>query len=265
MRSLAVVVSSATVLSVASLGVALVAVLISLISLYSSNLAPFKIAATAGDLRMRIYPIKNGRQSWYIASADIPIQVVNTGARAGRVLLYRLRVSYPSLSVSGAHEVFRATFIVDSKIFLSSDHDRFKWLQNAVISDWRPFIILPKATVDRHVIFETRWDNPVASNPIVFTLQQRRDGLRGWADIGSWELDMDEEMFADLARGSSYGASPVGPVADDLIKQIYPDDLHNYLKPEGPLPGPDPEDRGSRLVYLNEPKWLGILWRLLRR
>jgi hypothetical protein len=265
MRVLAAGVSSATVLSVASLGIALVAVLISLISLYSSNLAPFKIAATAGDLRFRIYPIKNGDQSWYSASADIPIQAVNTGARVGRILLCRLRASYPSLPVSGAYEVFRASFIVDYKAFASSGHNRFKWISNAVISDWKPSIVLPKATVDQHVIFETRWDKPVVSDSIVFTLQQRRDGSSGWADIGTWELDIDEGMFADLARGSSYAATPIGATPDDLTEQIYPDDLHNYLKPKRPLPGPDPEDKGSQLAYLSKPKRLSILWRLVRR
>jgi hypothetical protein len=88
-------------------------------------------------------------------------------------------------------------------------------------------------------VFEKRWDDPVVSNLIRFTLQQRRDGHKGWIDAGSWELDIDKEIFADLARGSSYAATPVGDIPDDSVPQIYPADLHNYLKPDGPLPGPD--------------------------
>jgi hypothetical protein len=268
MGNLAAGVSTTTVLSLASFGVALIAVVISLVSLYSSNLAPFKIVTAAGDLRMRIYPIKNGDQSWYMASADIPIQSVNIGARVGRVLLYRLRASYPSLPISEAYEIFDAAFIVDSKSFMSSGPERFDWLSSAVLNDWHPFSVLPKEAVDRHVVFETRWDNPVVSNLTRFTLQLRRDGHEGWIDVASWEVDMNTEMFADLARGSSYTATPIGDIPDDSTPQIYPADLYNYLKPDGPLPGPDPQDKGSRLVYLNEEhgnsaKWLIRLWRRL--
>jgi hypothetical protein len=64
--------TTAAALSGISLVVAIIAVLISLISLYRSHLAPFKVITAAGDLSLRIYRIKNGKDSWYIASADIP-------------------------------------------------------------------------------------------------------------------------------------------------------------------------------------------------
>ncbi len=240
--------SLASTLSIASFAVALVAVLISLASLYRSQLAPFAVVTVVGYLRLRVYPIQNGDRSWYITSADIPVEVVNSGARVGRILQYRLKVSYPSLQIDGAYETFRAAWVVDNRLFTAAGSDRFDWLKSAVIDDWKPFSVLPKAAVEQHIVFEKRWDDPVVAQEIVFTLQQARDGQRGWADVGSWKLwDINDQMFADMARGASYGTLPEGvPNGYDL--EIQPVDLHRHLKPVGPLPGPDPGDKGSRLV-----------------
>ena len=240
--------TTAAALSGISLVVAIIAVLISLISLYRSHLAPFKVITAAGDLNLRIYRIKNGKDSWYIASADIPLQAVNSGARIGRILACRLRVSYPSISIPDAYETFKATFVVESAAFNRAENDRSRWLDDAVLADWKPFSILPKASVDQHVVFETRWDNPVVADVARFTLQQRLDGSRGWADVDSWELDLDYSMFAYMVRGSSYGTASVSVFPDGSVQEINPVDLHRHLKPTDPLPGPDRTDKGSRQV-----------------
>ena len=239
--------SVASTLAIASFAVALVAVLISVVSLYRSHLAPFAVVTVVGDLTLRIDPIKYPGQSWYIASADMPVQVVNSGARIGRILQYRLRASYPSLQIDGAYETFKAVWVVDARLLVAAG-SRTAWLKNAVIDLWKPFSILPKAAVEQHIVFEKRWDDPVVTEEIVFTLQQARDGRKGWVDVGSWRLPgFDYQMFADLARGSSYGTSPEGVPNDDVF-QIQPIDLHRHLKPVGPLPGPDSDDIWSRFV-----------------
>jgi len=234
-------------LSIASLAIALVAVLISLVSLYRSHLAPFAVVTVVGDLRLSVDSIKYGKRSWYIASVDMPIQVVNSGARIGRILKYRLKVSYPSLHIDNAYEIFEPVWVVDRRLFAASA-DRSEWLKNAVVGDWAPFSILPKDSVEQHIVFEQRWDYPVVTKEIAFTLQQAHDGRTGWVDVGSWKLfEIDAEMFAQLAHGASYSTSPDGvPDYDDL--QINPVDLHRLLKPAGSPPGPDSEVKESRVV-----------------
>jgi len=240
--------SVASTLSIASFAVALIAVLISLISLYRSQLAPFAVVTAVGNLRLRIYPIQGDDHSWYIASADIPVEVVNSGAQVGRILQYRLRVSYPSLQIDGAYETFSAAWVVDNRIFATAGSHRIDWLKSAVIDAWKPFSVLPKAAVGQHIVFEKRWDDPVVAQEVVFTLQQARDGQKGWADVGSWKLwNINDQMFADIAHGTSYGTPPEG-VPNGYDQETNPVDLHRHLKPVGPLAGPEPGNKGSRLV-----------------
>jgi hypothetical protein len=234
--------SVASTLSIASFAVALVAVAISLVSLYRSQLAPFRVVTVVGDLRLRIDRIKDSGQSWYMVHADIPVQVVNSGARIGRILGYRLRVSYPSLPIEGAYETFSAAFVADQRALMTGG------LKAAIIDFWTPFSILPKAAVHQHIVFNRRWDDPVVAEKIRFTLQQARDGQEGWADVGSWELDIDVESFAEMVRGSTYGVSPEGIPGD--VVEIQPADLYSYLKPARRLPSRNLNDKISRFVKL---------------
>jgi len=238
--------SVASTLSIASFAVALVAVAISLVSLYRSQLAPFRVVTVVGDLRLRIDHVKDGGQSWYMASADIPVQVVNSGARIGRILGYRLRVSYPSLPIEGAYETFRAAFVVDQRALMTVGSARSEWLKAAVTDVWTPFSILPKAAVHQHIVFDQRWDDPVVAETIMFTLQQAHDGREGWTDVGSWEFGVDAEMFAEMVRGSSFSTSPEG-IPDDVMG-IHPVDLYSHLKPAGRLPVRDLNDKVSRFL-----------------
>jgi hypothetical protein len=234
--------SVAPTLSIASFAVALVAVAISLVSLYRSQLAPFRVVTVVGDLRLRIDHVKDGGQSWYMAHADIPVQVVNSGARIGRILGYRLRVSYPSLPIEGAYETFRTVFVADQRALMTVG------LKAAVIDIWTPFSILPKAAVHQHIVFNQRWDYPVVAETIRFTLQQARDGQEGWADVGSWESGVDVELFAEMVRGSSFSVSPEGTPGD--VVEIQPADLYSHLKPAGRLPTRNINDKVSRFVKL---------------
>jgi hypothetical protein len=205
-------------------------------------LAPFKVVTVVGDLRLRIDQIKDGGQSWYMAHADIPVQVVNSGARIGRILGYRLRVSYPSLPIEGAYETFSTVFVADQRALITGG------LKAAIIDFWTPFSILPKAAVHQHIVFNQRWDDPVVAETIRFTLQQARDGQEGWVDVGSWESDIDIESFDAMVRGSTFSVSPEGIPGN--VVEIQPADLYNHLKPARRLPDRNLNDKVSRCVKL---------------
>ncbi len=72
----------------------------------------------------------------------------------------------------------------------SIDKNRFKWVAEVVAADWSPFVILPKATTARHLLFETRWDKPVVQNQIVATLELQADWRTQWLTVTEWKLTL---------------------------------------------------------------------------
>ncbi len=85
-----------------------IALCISCVALWKGHFARFSPLALAGNLRHRVYPIRNGDRRWYITSFDIPVSVTNPGARPGLVTGLRLRLHYPELPFAGNHELISA-------------------------------------------------------------------------------------------------------------------------------------------------------------
>lgn len=232
--------------------ISFLALVFSGIALWKTSLSRFKAIFIVGDLRLRIYPIKNGKQQWFIASVDIPIDIANDGAQPGRITDMRILVHYPDLPVTDHWEVFLPKWDVDSIKFRQRDEqDRFRWIKDTTLSDWMPFIVLSKQIESKHFIFETRWDKPVIQKKIVFVLEVKTNANKKWSKIDEWELSFLKEMWSELTEvGTSIGTSSKNTTKEQGAL-LNPPDLHKYTGTVEKIPRGGFKTKPS---YMNYPK-----------
>lgn len=220
-----------------SLLISIAAILISLLALWKTHFAPFSTLGVAGRLRLRIYPIRNDADRWFIASLDVPISVTNEGARPGVITGLRLRLHFPQIPIPGNCEFIQPTYEIATEDADKINQDRFEWVDNIVKGDWMPFAIVPKATVTRHFIFETRWDDPVVQERVDCTLEICSDYC-SWQIVTSWHVSLSADVWSELAdTGVSMTFLPNRP--ENVVQDCVPADLHKYTgtKAESPKAG----------------------------
>lgn len=230
--------------------ISLLALLVSAIALWKTTFSKFNSIFSVGDLRLHIYPIRNGKEKWFIASVDLPLSVANDGAKPGRISDMHIHVYYPKLPIPNHWEIFSPKWDIDTTKFRKSE-DRFRWIDNAVLSDWMPFIVLSKQTISKHLIFETRWDKPVIQEKVTFTLEVKTDVDKEWKKIDSWNLSLTKEIWSELTEiGTSIGtASNKNLVVTENL--LSPKDLHKYTGTDESIPHGGFKAKPS---YMNYPK-----------
>lgn len=213
-------------MAVVSLLISLAAIVISLAAFWKTHLSPFSAITVAGRLRLRIYPIRGANEErWFVASFDLPIGVTNEGARPGVVDGLRLRLHFPNVPIPGNHEFVPPIFEIDPENANEISENRFKWIDEIVRGDWMPFTILPKTTVTKHFIFETRWEAPVIQEVVDCSLEIRADA-GDWRTVKTWDLGLNEgvwSMLADGATAINYHNPP------SMTRICTPPDLHKYI------------------------------------
>jgi hypothetical protein len=212
-----------------------IAICISCVALWKGHFARFSPLALAGNLQQRIYPIRNGDERWFITSFDIPVSVTNPGARPGIVSGLRLRLHYPELPFPGNYEFFFPNWELRPDKLNCIDKNRFGWIDEVVAADWSPFVILPKATVTKHLLFEERWDSPVVQKRIVATLELKADWSTNWISVTEWKLALHPETWVDLENGKAMMYMPDRGQASHE-QQCSPPDLHKYTGTKATLP-----------------------------
>lgn len=231
---------SSLIISIISLIISSFAVTFTFIELWKNNFSQFKPLILTGDLRLRVYPITNKKEKWYIPSLDIPLNIANEAACPGKVLSIRIVVQYPKLPIQNNKEIFYPQWEVDAGEFNRLGRDRFEWIEKAVINDWMPFIVLSKTSLSKHLIFEidSSWETPVIQQMLftmeIFTLPENK-----WRQIGKWEYDLSVPIWRVLTQlGSSILIGSTD--ADEIEKdKIYPSDLHKYTGTDIPIPEGD--------------------------
>jgi hypothetical protein len=222
-------------ISIASAIISLAAFTVGSIALWKTHFARFTATALAGTLRQRIYPIKNEGENWYLASFDIPLSVTNGGACPGHIRGVRLTLRFPLLPIPNNREYIYAKWEIDPTHARRINRDRFQWLRELTISDWMPFTVLPKQTVTKHLIFETRWNDAVIQKQVQYTLELVSDARAGWQQVASWELPFTARDWGELAnRGTSLSVSPLGSI--EMESPCHPIDLHKYTGSKEPIP-----------------------------
>jgi hypothetical protein len=217
-----------------SLVFAFIALCVSCITLWKTHFQRFSPLALAGNLTHRIYPIKNGDERWYISSFDVPVSVTNPGARPGVVTGLRLRLHYPELPFAGNHEFVSPKWELKAEKVNLIDKNRFNWLDEVRAADWCRFILLPKVTVTKHLLFETTWNAPVVQKRIIATLELQTDSRSDWLKVNEWELAVLRETWVDLVNGHSIGyQSDAGRGREPKYS---PPDLHKFTGTKAALP-----------------------------
>jgi hypothetical protein len=174
-----------------SIAISSAAFILSVIAIWQTHFAKFKIVCSAGNLRLQIYPFERH----YLPCVDIPIMVTNVGAQAGKIIGIRVRVSFPSLSISKNYEFLDPIWDVDYKKYNPISNKRFEWIDKAVVGEWMPFVVLPKQTISKHLIFESKWDEPVFYDNAVFELEIRTSISRKWKKIARWNISLSPGML----------------------------------------------------------------------
>jgi hypothetical protein len=238
--------SPTIVISIISALISIGAVTLSIIALWKTHFAKSNFIPVVGNLGLRIYPIKNENSRWFIPSFDVPVSIVNQGARPGRVLGLRLLVRFPDLPIPDNRECFYPRCEVEaSKIC----RERFEWMHDASVAEWMPFVVLPKETVTKHLVFESRWDEPVIQKRITCTMQVYGDVEQAWKDIATWDVSLTASVWGELTnRGTSFSHTPDGAVHHS--EEIHPPDLHKYTGSKDPIPE---KGFGASSSYLDYP------------
>lgn len=192
-----------------SLGAAtfsLIAIIVSGIALWKTHFVKFSPILSVGSCRLRIYPIKNEDKRWFISSFDIPLSFTNQGAQAGRIEDIRIKVTFPELPIPNHYEMFYPKWDVNGN---ELSKNRFTWIDNSVKENWMSFIILPKETKNKHLVFESRWDEPVIQDIVECQLEIKCDNKKDWSKVTKWKLRITKGVWYDMAeKGVSYGTSP---------------------------------------------------------
>jgi hypothetical protein len=221
-------------LALAALTISLVSVLISFTSagiaftsLWRTHLARFKPSVVAGLIRHRMCAFKSEGSQWYISSFDLPLTVVNEGARSGQVRGLRLRLSYPRLPIPNNYELVEATFELPPQEASMISQNRLEWLQKATVTRWMPFIVLPRASVTKHVIFDARWEAPVVQKEVEIELQMLTERSQDWMPVADYKHCLAESFVAAMIDGSSFAVNPT--TAQKPEASPHPPDLHKYI------------------------------------
>ncbi|WP_157878794.1 hypothetical protein [Streptomyces sp. CT34] len=224
------------------------ALVISLATLWQSHLAKFKTVAVAGPLQLRISQIKSSDTSWYIPQVDCRVTISNTGARVGKVLGIRMVARYPLLPIPGAHEIFSAHSEVDSVLYRKHGADRFTWIDKASLGDAAPFVLLPRSSTSKHVVFDTRWDDPVIQDEIEFTLEILTDRVAKWIAVEKWTHSIRGIEWSELTEvGTAFTVHPASAGSRRPFTTV-PSDLHEYTRGKKEIPAGGFTRHDSRLV-----------------
>ncbi|MFX0202551.1 MAG: hypothetical protein ACFFCW_41125 [Candidatus Hodarchaeota archaeon] len=215
------------ILAIIAVGISLGAGVIAFIALWKTHLTGFSPIVITGNLRHHIYPVTKKERKWYICSFDIPISITNGGAKPGNILGLRLSLSFPELQLPGNRELFPPVFEIDPRDYAKLTHDRFK-LKEIVIGGWMPYTVLPKQSVIKHLLFESRWDEPVIQERILCSLELYTDRSPKWKEVAKWEISLTADKWDFLEKGNSWFYQPLG--SPKLEEPLRPTDLHKYTR-----------------------------------
>jgi len=203
------------------------ALIVALVALWKTHFARFGAMTSAGRLQLRIYPIRNGDQRWFIASFDVPISVTNRGAQPGRVRGVRLALHFPRLPIPNNRELVSATWEIDPAHVRRINRERFRWLNELAVSQLTPFTVLAKQTAFRHLIFETRWEHPVVQQQVEVRLELSSESGNEWSQEASWSFGLTGATWTELVtRGTALNVLPEDGL--HLAAACDPEDLHKY-------------------------------------
>ena len=186
-----------------SIAISIAAFILSIITLWQSHFSKFNLVNTVGNLQIRIYPLQHKKDKWYLPTIDIPLSLTNEGARVGKVLGLRIRAHFPDLPKPNNYQLINPKCEVDYKKFKSMSNQSFKWMDEAIIGEWMPFVVLPKQTITKHLVFQSRWDEVVIQDNVIFELEIYTNIKKKWLRIAQWEATLSSEIWSSKIESMS--------------------------------------------------------------
>ncbi|MEW6084842.1 MAG: hypothetical protein AB1607_09625 [Chloroflexota bacterium] len=186
-----------------SITISIAAFILSTVALWQTHFAKSKLVNTVGNLQIRLYFLQHKKEKWYLPTIEIPISLTNEGARVGKVLGLRVRVWFPDLPDSQKYQLINPLCEVDYKKFDSMNDQLFEWTDEAVLGEWMPFTVLPKQTVTKHWVFQSRWDEVIIQDNVIFELEIFTNVVKKWRKIAKWKATLSPEMWNTSIRGVS--------------------------------------------------------------
>lgn len=212
-------------LSIIAIVISGLAFTVSLLTLWRAHLAPFQVIAVAGPITMRVHSIENDGNKWYIPHFATTVGFTNAGAQIGRILGVRVKVCYASLPIDGAYEIFQCNGEFNPSLYTKHSHGRFEMIDEAKVNSMLPFTVLPRATVTKFYLFDTRWDKPVRQESLTVEIQILTDRRQKWLTVQSYEFPNNGPSWTHLYQG---GRCSVYPYLEGQMHEKIPADLHKY-------------------------------------
>jgi hypothetical protein len=235
-----------------SIAISGIALFVAGISLWRSYLAPMHLLVAAGPLTLRIKqfgPTPSPKcEIWFVADVSIDIVFTNAGARPGMVRDLRLRIDYPGLPIPDAHEYCELSAEVDPKEFNKSP-SRPAWLKRAILNAGAPFILLPRETQSKRLIFTVRWDKPINQTYVSFQLQAFTDRSKKWLTYETWKTRLRSDSWDNFIEGVATASYPDG-YRTRISGNSSPPNLHDYTRTPS---GIEPDDLGWDYIVDRNP------------
>ena len=213
---------------ITSAGVSVLALVLSAVSLWRSHLAPQKIVTSAGPMTMCIHRMKSASgETWLLPHFAVAVSFTNSGAQIGRVNAIRAVVRYPSLPIPDAREVFTCHGEYDQAKYRQHGDRRFAMIEEALLGDFVPLVVLPRSTTTHFYVFDSRWDRPVRQRDIAVAVEIQTEKSATWRQVDTWEYRLQSDQhWKSLENGSRHSTQPTKSQHNHRYR--HPDDLHDH-------------------------------------
>lgn len=197
------------------------AFVVSLISLWRSILAPFKLKISYNSPTFTIHKISpeisGGSKTWWIPSIDMDFTFFNLGKRAGEIIDIRFSGKIDTGDIERVF-IFYAKWIVDFRKFNQNRDNRLKWLETSIIRDWYPMVLVGDEQKHLHIVFEgLRWDKKFIGK-LNLSLDVFSSDNTQWENHEKFELSITPEIY-DNTFTISLSNQKLGETRTDFFKQ----------------------------------------------
>ncbi len=180
------------------ISISTLALFISLISLWKSYLAPFKLKVCHDSPTFALHKItpaiSGGKSTWWIPSIDMGFTFHNLGRKSGEVTDIRMLIEIDDKK-SKKNYTFYAKWVVDYPKFQQDRTERMNWIHNSVIRDWYPLILTGEEQKSLHLILEGhRWDNKIKGE-LNLCLEIYSSQKKKWTECSRYNHIITREMF----------------------------------------------------------------------
>jgi hypothetical protein len=188
-------------LSVLALLVSLSALTVALVGLWRTHFARMHLLFACGPAFIAVFPRRRENTETLVGRIVIHVACTNTGARAGRVRDFRLRVHHSGQGSSQADAV-----VLPLREHLDSDIPLPRSSMMAVPSRQpaspvgAPFVLQAKETATRDLEFEIPWTNR-PEGVVALRLDVRSDLSESWVPVDRWSLHLDERRWDAAVQG----------------------------------------------------------------